>query len=104
MKPVSPVIPGFEKYEIQVGAGQKQYFPIPTVVSTNMHVEEERRFISRWEFTKSEREMIAGGGSLLFEQLVFGEDSLFNPVSLSVQPRQEIDLAEFVQIMDEEPA
>jgi hypothetical protein len=101
MKPVSPVIKGFEAYEIQVGAGQKQYIPIPTVVSQNTDEKDERRFMSRWDFTPFERELIAKGGSILFQQLVFGEESLFNPVCFSVEPPLEMDPEETVRIMDE---
>lgn len=96
MKPISPVIKGFEKYEIQVGEGQKQHIPVPTIVSENSDMPGEKRFISRWDFTPEERELIAGGGSLLFQQLVFGTD-LFNPVCFSVEPKQES-----VRIMDED--
>jgi hypothetical protein len=86
MKPVSPVIRGYEHLEVQVGEGQPEYIPIPTIVSRNMNVEGERRFISRWEFTPEERKLIANGGTIVFHQLVFGEESLFNPICLLVEP------------------
>jgi hypothetical protein len=90
MIPVSPVIKGFEKFEILLGKGQPEYRPVPTVVSENIDRKGEKRFISRWEFTPFERELIANGGTLLFQQLVFGVD-LFNPVCLSVEPKIGVD-------------
>ena len=78
MKPVSPVIKGYERYEVQVGAGQPQYIPIPTLIKDS----DERRFISRWEFTELEREQVAAGGSLVLQQLTFGER--FQPVAMYI--------------------
>jgi hypothetical protein len=85
MIPVSPVIPGYEEFEVKVGEGQKQYFPIPTVIEDS----DERRFISRWNFTAQEREQIAAGGQLIFQQLTFGEK--FQPISMYIEGPQQID-------------
>jgi hypothetical protein len=85
MIPVSPVIPGYEKFEVNVGEGQPQYYPIPTVVEGS----DERRFISRWKFTDHEREQIAAGGELIFQQLTFGLP--FQPISMYIEGPQQID-------------
>ncbi len=94
MRPVSPVIPGYEPFEINVGEGQKQYFPIPTIVEDT----KERRFFSRWEFTDDERQLIAEGGSLIFQQLTFGEK--FQPIAFQVVAKIEISQNEQVHIPD----
>jgi len=78
MKPVSPVIPGHEESEHILAKNQPQYQPLPVLVTGD----EERRMISRWEFTDEERDLIASGGSLLVQQLTFG--NLFQPVAFSI--------------------
>lgn len=82
MKPVSPVIKGFKKYEILVGEGQPQYLPIPSVVFEG----EEKRVCSRWEFSDHERNEIARGGSLLYSQLTFG--NLFQPMYFQIVEKE----------------
>lgn len=57
MKPVSPVIPGLESYEILLAKDQPQYQPLPTLVVEG----DERRMISRWEFTGEERTTHSSG-------------------------------------------
>ncbi len=94
MRPVSPVIPGYEPFEINVGEGQKQYFPIPTIVEDT----DERRFFSRWEFSDDERQLIADGGSLIFQQLTFGEK--FQPIAFQVVAKIEIDPNAQISIAD----
>jgi hypothetical protein len=78
MKPVSPVIPGQEEFEHVLAKNQPQYQALPVLVTGD----EERRMTSRWEFTDEERGLIASGGSLLVQQLTFG--NLFQPLVLSV--------------------
>ena len=88
MKPVSPVMPGFsEPYEFLLAENQKQYLPIPTVVTD----EEEKRFWSRWEFTEDERRKITEGGSLILQQLTFGHP--FQPVAFIVVSKERNDPA-----------
>jgi hypothetical protein len=78
MKPVSPVIKGFEEHEFLLAKDQKQYLPIPTLVAEG----DEKSFISRWEFTPEEKELIAAGGTLLYHQLTFGND--FQPICFEI--------------------
>ena len=85
MKPVSPVVPGFEDLEVRVGEGQPEYIPVPTLIEGS----DERRFISRWEFSEDERKLIAAGGSLIFHQLTFGEK--FQPIAMYIEPVQETE-------------
>lgn len=91
MKPISPVIKGYEGYEILLAENQKQYVPIPTIVAEG----DDKRFISRWEFTQDERDLIAKGGTLVFQQLTFGYD--FQPVCFQVEGPPEIDPNETVK-------
>ena len=79
MKPVSPVVPGQEEFEYVLAKNQPQRFQALPVLVTG---DEEKRMISRWEFTDEERGLIASGGSLLVQQLTFG--NLFQPLALSV--------------------
>lgn len=81
MKPVSPVYPGFEQYEVNIGEGQPEYFPIPAIVTDD----EKRRCISRWEFSEEERKQIAEGGTLVFQQLTFGQK--FQPIAMYIEPK-----------------
>lgn len=92
MRPVSPVIPGYEPFEINVGEGQKQYIPLPTIVDDS----KEKRFWSRWEFSDEERRLISEGGTLMLQQLTFG--NLFQPVSLQIVSKEEIDSKSQVHI------
>ena len=82
MKPVSPVLKGFEEYEIVLAKDQPQYMPLPVVISEG----EEVRMISRWEFSELEKEQIAEGGSLILEQLTFG--NRYQPTALSILSKE----------------
>ena len=94
MKPISPVIKGYEKHEVLVGRDQPEYIPIPTLVAEG----DDRRFISRWEFTSHERELIASGGHLILQQLTFGLP--FQPVAMYIEGPKEIDPNEQIAIPD----
>lgn len=92
MRPVSPVMPGFsEPYEFVLAANQPEYEPLPCVLLEG----DDKGMISRWEFSDSEREVIAEGGSLLLNQLTFGQ--LFQPVSLRIVGKDQY----YVRKMDE---
>ena len=88
MKPVSPVIKGFEQHEIILAKDQPQYIPLPTLVVEG----DEKRMISRWEFSDLEREQIAKGASLLLEQLTFG--SLYHPIALSIMDKPKVQITD----------
>lgn len=69
-EPKSPVIVGLEKHEITFGGpavGQPQYMALPALVSND----DQRRVLSRWEFTPEEREMIANGADLYISLTTF---------------------------------
>ncbi len=85
MKPVSPVIPGYEDKEFLLAKDQPEYIPVPTIVSPG----EDVRFWSRWEFTDEEREKISNGGSLVYQQLTFGNP--FQPIAFLVISKEELN-------------
>ena len=85
MKPVSPVVKGFEQYEFSLAKDQPEYEPIPTLLAEG----EEARFVSRWEFSDLERQQIYEGASLILQQLTFGHP--FQPVSLQIVTEEEIN-------------
>ncbi len=81
MKPVSPVVPGLEEFEFKLAENQPHYDPLPTLMIEG----EEKRFMSRWEFSDDDRRLIAEGGCLILQQLTFGHP--FQPVAFSIVPK-----------------
>lgn len=65
MLPVSPVLPGSEALESQVGAKQTEYLTLPSFQT-------EHTTISRWRLSEDERRCLAEGGDLFIAQLNFG--------------------------------
>lgn len=78
MKPVSPVIPGYEGLEIILAKDQPQYEPLPVLVLCDP----EQSMVSRWRLDDEERAAIAAGKDLLLFQFTFGKP--FQPVRLEV--------------------
>lgn len=71
MKPVSPVVPGLEPYEITFGATQPQYVPLYALRSNK---ETGYKVMSRWMLTDEERKAIANGADIYLTQLTFGHE------------------------------
>lgn len=80
MRPVSPVLPGFESREIIFGKDQPQYLPLPALPSSG----EKRCVTSRWRLTFVERLTLLFTGSLYVQQLTYGNK--LQPAVLTVSP------------------
>jgi hypothetical protein len=81
VEPVTPVIPGAEQLEAQVGAKQEEYVTLPAFQT-------EYSTISRWRLSDDERRHIASGGDLFIAQLNFG--NLVQPVMPMALPEGDI--------------
>jgi hypothetical protein len=79
MKPISPVIKGYQQHEVIFDGKEKGvYIPLPALVLK----EPGKPVLSRWTFTQEERQKVAKGADILFTQLIF--DELYHPVILEV--------------------
>jgi hypothetical protein len=78
MKPVSPVIPGFEDLEVNIAKDQPEYLPLPSIVTMDGEV------ISRWELTQEEADEVARTRSVWTRQATFCKP--VQPMLLSVEP------------------
>jgi hypothetical protein len=78
MTPVSPVVPGWEEFEIVLGKNQPKYVSLPALfVDTPEHP-----MITRWRLSDDERAAIAAGGDIVLQQLTFRKT--FQPVNLQI--------------------
>lgn len=90
MRPVSPVIDGYQDKEVVFAKNQPEYLPLPALVLEG----EEKPVVSRWRLDDEERKRIAAGADLLLTQNIFSGhtcpycnkkfDSLYNPIRLEV--------------------
>src|SRR2546428_3992139 len=64
-----PVFPGLEQKEVTYAKDQPQYNPLRTLVSEGP----ERRVISRWTLTDTQRKAIADGADIFLGLLTFGQ-------------------------------
>lgn len=78
MKPISPVIPGYESAEVIFAKDQPEYLPLPALRLDDP----SNPIVSRWTFTKEERARVAAGSDLLLTQYIF--EDLFHPLHLEV--------------------
>jgi hypothetical protein len=67
MKPISPVIPGYDLNEVIYGKDQSQYLPLPAVKGKDGMV------VTRWKLTWAERFHIFRTGNLWLHQLSFNQ-------------------------------
>lgn len=84
MDTISPVVPGLEKYEAQLGgkeAGQPEYAGLKILRSP------EGRVMSRWTFTEEERRAIAEGADLFLTVHTFNHP--FQPVKIIIADAQD---------------
>ena len=84
MKPVSPVLPGYEVAEIVYAKDQPEYNSLPAVVIESAG----RPILTRWEFTDEERQRIANGESLYLWVYTFGQ--ALQPISPEITTAKEI--------------
>ena len=78
MKPISPVIPEYQQYEVVFAKEQPEYKPLPALRLDDP----SNPIVSRWTFTKEERARVAAGSDLLLTQYIF--EDLFHPLHLEV--------------------
>lgn len=78
MQPISPVIPGLEQFEVNVGEGQPEFIAVPTLIGPGP----QYIYTSRWELTDDERAQIAAGATIYYSQYTGGER--MRPMTLSV--------------------
>ncbi len=78
MKPISPVIPEYQQYEVVFAKEQPEYRPLPALRLDDP----SNPIVSRWTFTKEERSRVAAGSDLLLTQYIF--EDLFHPLHLEV--------------------
>lgn len=84
MKPVSPVLPGYEVKETVYAKDQPEYNPLPCVVMDGP----ARQILTRWEFTDEERQRIANGKSLYLWVWTFGQP--LQPIAPEIKTAKEI--------------
>jgi len=84
LKPISPVVPGFERYERVFGASQPEYIPLPTLATGD----DAGVVISRWRMTWKERLRALVFGDVYLRQATFGQ--ALQPVLVHIEaPRVE---------------
>jgi hypothetical protein len=71
-------MPGSGPIEIEIGAGQSEYIPLPAVYLNAPSLP----MLTRWRLTDEERTAIAAGADIVFTQLTFGMP--FQPIHLQV--------------------
>lgn len=77
MKPVSPVVPGWNLKETVFAKHQPPYIPLPTICLPGG----QGMVISRWSLSWKERIQVLFGGSVWLQVLTFGRP--LQPVKLS---------------------
>jgi hypothetical protein len=83
MKPISPVIPGYEKFEVTFAEDQPEYLPLPALVSLT-NDPDEIKVTTRWKLSEEEKSLISQGGDVILTTMTFGHP--FQPVTLEVIP------------------
>jgi hypothetical protein len=78
MKPISPVLDGFQQHEVVFAKTQPEYRPLPALILEG----EDKPVVSRWQLDDEEREKIAAGADILLTQMIFTD--LYHPVRLEV--------------------
>jgi hypothetical protein len=88
LKPISPVVAGFERYERVYGADQSEYLPLPALPAGG----ELGLVISRWRLTWKERLRVLVFGDVYVRQMTFGQS--LQPVMVHVGPPRVDGVAE----------
>lgn len=69
MKPISPVVQGFEEHEIVFAKDQPQYLPLPALRISDS----ECTVLTRWRLTWRERLRVLWTGDLYLSQMTFNK-------------------------------
>jgi hypothetical protein len=77
MKPITPVVPGFDLLIITFAKDQPEYNPLPA------HWQPDGRVTTRWQLTWRERLRVVFGGSIWLQQLTFNQP--LQPVKLTAE-------------------
>jgi hypothetical protein len=84
MRPVSPVLPGYDVAEVVFAKDQPEYMQLPAV-----RVESpEAPVLTRWELSDEDRKKIAAGADIYLWVTTFGR--ALQPVALQVATASEI--------------
>lgn len=88
MKPVSPVVEGFQSLEVVFAKDQPEYLPLPALPVNSS--DETGTVVTRWKLTWKERFRVLFGGDLYLWMLTFGKPlqpvrPTFNPPEVSRQ-------------------
>jgi hypothetical protein len=84
MKPVSPVLPGYEVVKVVFAKDQPEYMQLPAV-----RVESpERQVLTRWQLSEEDRQKIAAGADVYLWVSTFGQP--LQPVAVEVTTAKEI--------------
>jgi hypothetical protein len=78
MKPISPVLPGYEVPEVVFAKNQPEYIQLPAVKFESP----EGQILTRWELSDEDRQMIAEGADVYLWVNTF--DRPLQPVVLEV--------------------
>jgi hypothetical protein len=78
MKPISPVLEGYQQHEVVFAKTQKEYMPLPALVLEG----DERPVVSRWKLDDDERTRIARGADILLTQWIFTDK--YHPIQMEV--------------------
>ena len=83
----APVFSGFESEEVVYAKNQPEYIPLRTLVGDATieimgRVINRRPVLSRWTFTKEQREAIANGADVILELSTYGQP--LQPIRMAV--------------------
>jgi hypothetical protein len=78
MKPISPVLDGYQDKEVIFAKNQKEYLPLPALILKDPG----KPVLSRWKLDDEERQRIAAGADILMTQYIF--EDLYHPVQMEV--------------------
>lgn len=81
MEAVTPVVTGYEEFEVVYAKNQPEYNPLPVLRT-------DKILVTRWKLTEEERKHIAEGGDLFVAVMHFGQ--LLQPVKPIAAPEDEV--------------
>lgn len=85
MKPVSPVIPGLEDYEVKIAENQDEYETLPA-----LPVDDGRQIVTRWRLSFRERIVALINGNIYLHNYTFRQP--LQPVFLEVdEPKLSVE-------------
>lgn len=84
MKPVSPVLPGYDVAEVIFAKDHPEYMQLPAVRVQSA----EAQVLTRWQLSDEDRQKIAAGADLYLWVSTFGQP--LQPVELEIATANEI--------------